>query len=284
MNFRKNILFFILLFLGFSFRSYSQSPDHKSKTDKFGGIGVSVDIDSSIMLPYIVDILSAKPGAMAGLRSGDHIISINGWKTKGKSQEQVAGRLRGRVGSEVKLVIDRSGKNVNFGMKREHIEVNEKAGNFCEALDTLLRELPDSFLSIKGNSKEIASKKLVYWESKFNLPGFDRNSRIYHYFSTANGPFFSEDYFFGKDSAEALIKYNTIVSDLRDCFQYCGAKLQDEARDTSKSMISISFKITQPKSANYQGITDAIMNVGFSYLYQTYIVYITYSAHCLIRQ
>src|SRR6185437_11723204 len=126
--------FLLAFFLFLPFNSYCQSSHNQTKTDKFGGIGVSVAIDSTDSLPYIVEILSGKPGAMSGLRSGDHVISINGWKTKGKQQEKIADRLRGRAGSNINLVINRDGKELTFQMKRKKIEVNEGVGNFCLAL------------------------------------------------------------------------------------------------------------------------------------------------------
>jgi len=248
MNSTKKILFFIAFLLGLSFHSYSQSPDHKTKTDKFGGIGVSVDIDSSVMLPYIVDILSAKPGAMAGLRSGDHIISINGWKTKGKSQEQVAGKLRGRVGSEVKMLVNRGGKDVSFEMKREHIEVNEKAGNFCEIFDTLIKSMPDSFYNIQGEKINKTYHWPTEYKPKVQFPGFDsskivKQPYIVHYTSY---------FFIGRDSIQAMNQCKRLISEIRDCLPYTVVKKFEEYELQKQSdRFWYIFTITGVKNSKY---------------------------------
>jgi len=212
---------FISLILFSPFHSYSQPPDHKSKTDKFGGIGVSVDIDSSVMLPYIVDILSAKPGAMAGLRSGDHIISINGWKTKGKSQEKVAGKLRGRVGSEVNLAVNRGGQDTGFSMKREHIEVNETAGNLCDGLKALIDAGKDSFAAMKGENFEQSqadkSRGTFVWKSTLKLPGFQKGEIIKEKDTSLE---FDAVFFVGKDTFQVKNQYDKLVSDIEGCVPY----------------------------------------------------------------
>ncbi len=263
MNSTKNILFLIAIFLGLSLHSYSQSSDPKPQTDKFGGIGVSVDIDSSVMLPYIVDILSAKPGAMAGLRSGDHIISINGWKTKGKSQEQVAGKLRGRVGSKVDMVIDRGGKDVNFEMKREHIEVNEKAGNFCEELDTLLKSAVDSFVNIRAEKVSdiyFTEYSGRLFKSKLELPGFDSSElRI---FGSGNDYTFSETYFSGKDLVESSKKFNDLINAIKDCLPYTVCSSYSERVDTlDDHIIWVTFELNKVKNPNYAAIQRAIIDL-----------------------
>ena len=194
----------------FSTVSYSQS-------DKFGGIGVSVDIDSSVMQPYIVDILSGKPGAMAGLRSGDHIISINHWNTKGKSQEQVANKLRGRIGSQVDLDIDRGGKNLDFVMKREQIVVNEKAENFCEILNTVIKATADSFREIQGNKIRVLDKWTTEYFTKAQFPNFD-SSKILR--SPNDAPIYTTYFFIGRDSIQVMNQWKKLISTIKNCLPY----------------------------------------------------------------
>ena len=259
-----NLVGFVLFILFLPFYSYSQSSDLKSKTDKFGGIGVSVDMDSTVMLPYIVDILSGKPGAMAGLRSGDHIISINGWKTIGKSQEQVAGKLRGRVGSEVKLVIDRGGKEKDFTMKREDIEVNEKAGNFCEALDTLLKSGLDTFKSLHG----ILANDVTKWDSKLEMPGFDSTSISFDKTSPskkAGVTSYISRYFKGSDSVDANNKYIKLIEDIDGCLPYT---ISDHYTVTNQPFGKIGygtfFIIDKMKNNNFGKVKKLFLVIIFS--------------------
>jgi len=230
----------------FSTISYSQS-------DKFGGIGVSVDIDSSVMQPYIVDILSGKPGAMAGLRSGDHIISINHWNTKGKSQEQVANKLRGRIGSKVDLDIDRGGKQMDFLMKRERIVVNEKAGNLCEGLDTVIKSCKKWFNEVR--KIDISVKDLdggAYgFSNNIILPNFDNCLVLKDW---KNKVYFQADYFVGLDSLQAMSCFKRIVTDVRDCMPYTISGSFTESTGANITSFSTTFTIDQVKNPKYEWV------------------------------
>ncbi len=242
-----NVLGFLLFF---SSTSYSQS-------NKFGGIGVSVDIDSSVMRPYIVDILSSKPGAMAGLRSGDHIISINHWNTKGKSQEQVANKLRGRIGSQVDLNIDRVGKQMDFVMKRENVIVPDKNDNFCVKFDLILKSTIDSFKTIQGDFISQPNKYEKDYASKIQIPGFD-SAKILRNISWSDAEY-AADYFIGKDSTQAMSEFRKLRNEINDCIPYTIVQSYKEYPEDDPPSISFSYNLQSVKNKKYSGIVEWVI-------------------------
>jgi len=237
--------------LFFNSAAYSQS-------DKFGGIGVSVDIDSSVMQPYIVDILSGKPGAMAGLRSGDHIISINHWNTKGKSQEQVANKLRGRVGSQVDLDIDRGGKQMDFVMKRENVIVPDKNDNFCVKFDLILKSTIDSFKTIQGDFISQPNKYEKDYASKIQIPGFD-SAKILRNVSWGDAEY-AADYFIGKDSTQAMSEFRKLRNEINDCIPYTIVQSYKEYPENPPD-ISFTYYLQSVKNKKYTEVDEWVISI-----------------------
>ena len=96
---------------------------------KFGGVGLSISkpFESTPDKPAYVEVASPiedTPGFRAGILAGDLIISVDGTDTSEITMEEVLGKLRGKVGEKVDLVI-RRGKNMEFPVTlvRDYIEV-----------------------------------------------------------------------------------------------------------------------------------------------------------------
>ncbi len=67
----------------------------------------------------VVDIAPQSPAARAGLRPGDYVITIDGWRVRGHAMKEVAKRLRGPSGTTVKLLIVRLGRVFEICVTRE---------------------------------------------------------------------------------------------------------------------------------------------------------------------
>ncbi len=96
---------------------------------KFGGVGLSISkpYESTPDKPAYVEVASPiedTPGFRAGIQTGDLIISVDGTDTSEITMEEVLGKLRGKVGEKVDLLI-RRGKNMEFPVTlvRDYIEV-----------------------------------------------------------------------------------------------------------------------------------------------------------------
>ena len=81
--------------------------ERRASRDGFGGIGVSLDSESTNV--RIAEVLPDTPAALAGLRVDDIIISIDGVDTATLPREDAAQRLRGPADSIVTLAVTRPG-------------------------------------------------------------------------------------------------------------------------------------------------------------------------------
>lgn len=66
----------------------------------------------------VVDVPAGGPAAAAGLRSGDRIVSIDGKLVSMLTLEQAVKRLRGPIGSKVKLEVLRDEKVITLHVRR----------------------------------------------------------------------------------------------------------------------------------------------------------------------
>jgi carboxyl-terminal processing protease len=84
----------------------------QSLSGTFVGIGVQVNLDDDKddALPTIGSVIPNTPAEEAGLRRGDRIIAVDGWKTEGHTVEEVVAKVRGPEGEPVTLTIGRDGR------------------------------------------------------------------------------------------------------------------------------------------------------------------------------
>ena len=106
----------------------------KSDTSgKFGGLGIEVWVNKDGLLT-VVTPMEGTPAWRAGVKPGDRIMRINGESTKGMSIVEATTRIRGEVGSSVKLAVQRDGsaKWLEFKMKRVSIDVKSVRAELLE--------------------------------------------------------------------------------------------------------------------------------------------------------
>ncbi|MDR0980117.1 MAG: S41 family peptidase [Candidatus Nomurabacteria bacterium] len=87
--------------------------------DVGAGIGIELALRDGRLL--ILRTLPDNPAVRAGVQKFDEVIMVNDEDVEGKSAEYVAAKVRGSVGSEVKLVVRRSGVEKVFTLVREKI-------------------------------------------------------------------------------------------------------------------------------------------------------------------
>ncbi len=128
---------------------------------KFGGLGIEVTMDNGLV--KVVSPIDDTPASKAGLKSGDYITHIDGETVIGLNLNEAVAKLRGKIGSKVKLSIRREGeKPFDVTLKRQEIKIQSVKTEIKE--DDILYIRISSFTedNDKAISKayENASKKL----------------------------------------------------------------------------------------------------------------------------
>ena len=89
---------------------------------KFGGLGIEVTMENGVV--KVVSPIDDTPAFRAGLKPGDYIISLDGTTVVGMSLNEAVDKMRGKVGTKIKLTIRRgTQKPFDVTLKREEIKI-----------------------------------------------------------------------------------------------------------------------------------------------------------------
>lgn len=89
----------------------------------FGGVGMEIDIKDGILT--VVAPLKGTPAEAAGILAGDKIAEIDGVSTENMSTDEAVSKIRGKIGTVVKIAVVRDGKLVVIPITRATIQVPE---------------------------------------------------------------------------------------------------------------------------------------------------------------
>lgn len=78
-----------------------------SMEGKFGGVGITISMRDNYLT--VISPLSGTPAFKLGIRAGDRIRKIEGKDTKGLTLDEAVEQLRGKVGTNVTIAIEREG-------------------------------------------------------------------------------------------------------------------------------------------------------------------------------
>lgn len=93
----------------------------------FGGIGVVLGQRNKEFV--VVSPMEGSPGAKAGIEAGDKILKVNDVDTKGRSLEDVVSTIRGKKGTNVKLLLEhKNGEQFTSDIVRDDIKIKSVAG------------------------------------------------------------------------------------------------------------------------------------------------------------
>lgn len=84
-----------------------------------GGIGAELGERNNVVT--VIRPLKGTPAEAAGVKAGDVVIGINGKSVSGETVDDVVQKIRGEVGTTVKLVVERDGEPKEFSITREEI-------------------------------------------------------------------------------------------------------------------------------------------------------------------
>lgn len=147
-------------------------PQEKKEFDQtiagnFGGVGMEVGIRDGIIT--VVSPIEGTPAKRAGVLAGDKIIKINGSSTESLSIDQAVQKIRGDVGTHVKITVSRSnGKEVlDFDLTRETINVpvikteKDPSGVFIIRLFSFTATSPKLFQNALQEFSQSGADKLI---------------------------------------------------------------------------------------------------------------------------
>ncbi|HCU58928.1 MAG TPA: peptidase S41 [Alphaproteobacteria bacterium] len=128
---------------------------------KFGGLGIEVTMDNGLV--KVVSPIDDTPAFKAGLKAGDYVTHIDGETVIGLNLNEAVAKMRGKIGTKVKLSIRREGeKPFDVTLKRQEIKIQSVKTEIKD--DDILYVRISSFT--EDNDKSItkayenASKKL----------------------------------------------------------------------------------------------------------------------------
>ncbi len=89
---------------------------------EFGGLGIEVTMESGVI--KVVSPIDETPAAKAGIQSGDLIFALDGEPVLGLTLQEAVEKMRGKVGTPIKLGIRRANKDpFDVTLTRETIKV-----------------------------------------------------------------------------------------------------------------------------------------------------------------
>ena len=89
---------------------------------KFGGLGIEVTMESGLV--KVISPIDGNPAQKAGIKSGDYITAIDGQQVMGMTLDEAVNKMRGKLGTKVKLTIRRpSEKPFDVTLKRSEIKI-----------------------------------------------------------------------------------------------------------------------------------------------------------------
>ena len=106
--------------------SYLNAEDFKYMNEqtqgKFGGLGIEITQESGVV--KVISPIDDTPAAKAGIKAGDYITDINDETVIGLTLNEVVNKLRGKVGTKVKVTIRRINKKpFSVTLKRDEIKI-----------------------------------------------------------------------------------------------------------------------------------------------------------------
>ena len=88
----------------------------------FGGIGVAIQQDQTTRLITFTHVYKDNPGDKAGFLQGDVVYKINGEDVSNQDLDTVVSKIRGEIGTEVKITVVRDGEEYTGTAVRALIE------------------------------------------------------------------------------------------------------------------------------------------------------------------
>lgn len=149
--------------LGDIYTVYMDAKETSAFMDNLHGtVGSGVGIEMGLRDGYVrvIRTLPDNPAKKAGVMAGDIIYKVDDEEVYTLSTEEIANKVRGETGTEVKLTVVRDGKELSFTMVRETINNVSAYVNYegSTAIITVTRFDTDTGTMVYDFAKEFAGK------------------------------------------------------------------------------------------------------------------------------
>ncbi|MBR1605729.1 MAG: S41 family peptidase [Alphaproteobacteria bacterium] len=150
--------------------SYLDEKSFKYMTEqtkgKFGGLGIEVTMEGGVV--KVVSPIDGNPAQKAGIKPGDYITMIDGEQVMGMTLDEAVSKMRGKLGTKVKLQIRRPNeKPFDVTLKRDEIKIQSvkdeikgddviyvRISSFNEDVDTMVKKaVANSQKKLKNKAK-----------------------------------------------------------------------------------------------------------------------------------
>jgi len=104
-----------------------------SSSGRYSGVGIELSIEDEQVV--VIAPFDGSPAALAGIRSGDVIVTIDGIPVNSNTLADTIGRMRGAEGTSVKIGIMREGhpEPMLFTLKRSRVELHSVRAEMLES-------------------------------------------------------------------------------------------------------------------------------------------------------
>ncbi|MFM2311410.1 MAG: hypothetical protein RLZZ04_686 [Cyanobacteriota bacterium] len=137
---------------------------------ELSGIGIQLGVNQKTKQLTVIEPIPNSPAMEAGLKAGDHIVSIDGKSTEMMTLEQASAKIKGELGTEVKLKISRENKPAfEVAIARAQIELPSVSYNLNQEQGSKVGYIKlDEFSSHAAEQMKVAIADLT----KQNASGF----------------------------------------------------------------------------------------------------------------
>ncbi len=112
--------------LGDQYSSYMTKEEWEafeaSALGNYVGIGIFMGMDTSNNV-VVASTIKQSPAEKAGLKAGDIIVRVNEEDVIGMPSDVISSKIKGEVGSKVKVTVVRGTETLDFNLKREELKV-----------------------------------------------------------------------------------------------------------------------------------------------------------------
>lgn len=146
--------------------SYLDAKSFKYMTEqtkgKFGGLGIEVTMEGGVV--KVVSPIDGNPAQKAGIKPGDYITAIDGEQVMGMTLDEAVNKMRGKLGTKVKLQIRRPNeKPFDVTLKRDEIKI-QSVKNDIKSDDVIYVRIS----SFNEEVDEMVSKAIKQAQKKLN--------------------------------------------------------------------------------------------------------------------